>query len=223
MKRAVIIVAGGQGLRMGGELPKQFLPLNGKPLLMHTLEAFYKWDNEVELLAVIPKQHAGYWSMLCREIGCAAPHRLVYGGASRIESVRNGLQATDCDGIIAVHDGVRPFVNSNVITNCFNAAESYGAAIPVVEMIDSVREIITHDSSRVFDRNKLRVVQTPQVFQAKILREAYQKELKESFTDDAAIVEAAGYSIKLVAGNCENIKITTPLDMMIAESLLKND
>jgi len=118
---------------------------------------------------------------------------------------------------------VRPFVNSNVITNCFNAAESYGAAIPVVEMIDSVREIITHDSSRVFDRNKLRVVQTPQVFQAKILREAYQKELKESFTDDAAIVEAAGYSIKLVAGNCENIKITTPLDMMIAESLLKND
>jgi 2-C-methyl-D-erythritol 4-phosphate cytidylyltransferase len=219
MKRTVIIVAGGKGVRMGGGLPKQFVPLQGQPLLMHTLNVFHQWDAAAEILLVIPEGQVSYWTMLCKELNCTIPHRIVYGGETRFHSVRNGLSETEGDGIIAVHDGVRPFVSPDVISSCFTAAEAFGAAIPVVPVIESVREINGGDS-RPFDRNRLCVVQTPQVFRASLLRRAYEQPYDERFTDDASLVEAAGQAIRLVDGNRENIKITTPVDLKCAEFLL---
>ena len=219
MKNTVIIVAGGKGLRMGGDLPKQFLPLHGKPVLMHTIEAFYKWDAEACLMIVIPQEHESYWKMLCKELNFTVPHRVVYGGETRFHSVCNGLQAIEEgeeDSLIAVHDGVRPFVSGDVISSCFAIAETFGAAIPVIPMIESVREI-NGGESRPFDRNHLCIVQTPQVFRADILRKAYEQPYDERFTDDASVVEASGHPIHLVEGNHENIKITTPMDLRYAE------
>ena len=231
MKRSVIIVAGGKGIRMGGDLPKQFIPMQGKPLLMHTMDVFYRWDSTVDLLTVIPEEHASYWNMLCRELNFSIAHRVVYGGETRFHSVRNGLHEVEGDGLIAIHDGVRPYVTPDVITSCFNAAEMYGVAIPVVPMVESVREIIEGEGtkgrrgegakgfmygcceSRTFDRSRLCIVQTPQVFRSDILRIAYEQPFNEMFTDDASVVEAAGYPIHLVEGNRENIKITTPTDI----------
>jgi 2-C-methyl-D-erythritol 4-phosphate cytidylyltransferase len=223
MNRTIIIVAGGKGLRMGGDLPKQFLPLQGKPVLMHTLEAFYKWDSMAVLLLVIPEEHESYWKMLCKELNFAVPHRVVYGGETRFHSVRNGLRAIEEGGeesLIAVHDGVRPFVSGDVISLCFAIAESFGAAIPVVPMIESVREI-NGGESHPFDRNSLCIVQTPQVFRASILHKAYEQPYNERFTDDASLVEASGHKIRLVDGNRENIKITTPMDLQYALLQLK--
>ena len=213
MKKTVIIVAGGKGLRMGGDLPKQFMPLRGKPVLMHTIEVFYRWDATVDLISVIPEEHVSYWNMLCKELNFTIPHRTVYGGKTRFHSVCNALQdCSESKGLIAVHDGVRPFVDWGVISSCFDAAESYGAAIPVIPVIESVREV-NGDESRPFDRNRLCIVQTPQVFHADILQKAYEQPYDERFTDDASVVEASGHPIRLVQGNRENIKITTPMDL----------
>jgi 2-C-methyl-D-erythritol 4-phosphate cytidylyltransferase len=220
MKRSVIIVAGGKGLRMGSDLPKQFIPLLGKPVLMHTLEVFYRWDSAADRLLVIPQEHEPYWTMLCRELGCTVPHRVVYGGATRFHSVKNGLKETAGNGIIAVHDGVRPLVAREVISSCFTVAGAFGAAIPVVPVVESVREISGSDS-RPFDRDRLRIVQTPQVFRAGLLRQAYEQPYDERFTDDASLVEAAGHAIRLVDGNRENVKITTPADLQYAAFMLE--
>ena len=236
MKRAVIIVAGGRGLRMGGDLPKQFIPMEGKPVLMHTLEAFYRWNASAELILVLPEDHQPYWKMLCQEIGCKAPHRVVNGGATRFHSVRNGLQflaeemrdgcgakknGTGGDErlLVAVHDGVRPFVTSEVISDCFAEAEVSGVAIPVIPVIDSLRETV-EGGSRPVDRSRYVAVQTPQVFDMALLWEAYQQPYTEFFTDDASVVEAMGHTVSTVSGNRENIKITTPLDLLVAEVLI---
>ncbi|MDR1224651.1 MAG: 2-C-methyl-D-erythritol 4-phosphate cytidylyltransferase [Tannerella sp.] len=221
MKRTVIIVAGGKGLRMGGELPKQFIPLQGRPVLMHTLDVFYSWDPGTDVVLVIPEEQDTYWKMLCKELHCTVPHRIVYGGGARFHSVRNGLNETEEGGLIAVHDGVRPFVAQDVISSCFTVAEAFGAALPVIPVIESIREI-SEDGSRPFDRNRLCIVQTPQVFRADLLREAYRQPYDERFTDDASVVEAAGHVIRLVDGNRENIKITTPVDLQYAELYLGN-
>ena len=213
MKNTIIIVAGGKGLRMGGDLPKQFIPLHGKPVLMHTIEAFYKWNPEACLLIVIPQEHENYWKMLCKELNFDVPHRVVYGGETRFHSVRNGLREVKSEGLIAVHDGVRPFISQEVISSCFNAAETFGAAIPVVPMIESVREV-NGTESRPFDRNRLCIVQTPQVFDSELLHKAYEQPYDERFTDDASVVETSGHKIHLVDGNRENIKITTPMDLI---------
>ena len=212
MKQTVIIVAGGKGLRMGGGLPKQFMPLHGKPVLMHTAEVFYQWNSHAALILVIPEEHADYWKMLCKELNFTIPHRLVMGGETRFHSVRNALQMVDPAGLIAIHDGVRPYVSADVITECFRIAEKFGAAIPVIPIFESVREI-TDSGSHPFDRNKLCIVQTPQVFRADILIKAYKQPYNDRFTDDASVVEASGYNINLVDGNPENIKITTPVDL----------
>jgi 2-C-methyl-D-erythritol 4-phosphate cytidylyltransferase len=207
---------------MGGEMPKQFAPIAGKPLLMHTIETFYRQDELTEIIVVLPAEHEEYWKMLCRETGCVASHTIVHGGETRFHSVKNGLAAVPSDvGLIAVHDGVRPFVAPDVIAACFDEAARNGAAIPVISMIESVREV-DGATSRPADRNKLRLVQTPQIFRAEILRKAYQQPYNEHFTDDASVVEADGGIITLVAGNRENIKITTPPDMIIAKYLLGN-
>jgi 2-C-methyl-D-erythritol 4-phosphate cytidylyltransferase len=207
---------------MGGDLPKQFMPVKGRPLLMHTIEVFNRWDSEAELVAVIPAEYEQYWEMLCHETGFGIRHSVALGGENRYSSVRNGLQAIEGEGLIAVHDGVRPFVTVEVIEACFKAAEETGAAIPVVSMIESVRikedEVqdngVICESSRSFDRNRLLIVQTPQVFRSEILRDAYTDMYCDDFTDDAALVESFGQRISLVEGNRDNIKITTPSDLL---------
>ncbi|WP_075555656.1 2-C-methyl-D-erythritol 4-phosphate cytidylyltransferase [Parabacteroides timonensis] len=229
MRKYVLIVAGGKGLRMGGDLPKQFIPLEGKPVLMHTLEAFHRWDALAELVLVLPEDHQSYWNMLCREIGCKVPHRIANGGETRFHSVRNGLQFLSEEigntsgrnekALIAVHDGVRPFVSSEVIAACFDEAEKNRVAIPVMPMIDSLRETDEKGSHPV-DRNRYFAVQTPQVFDAELLLKAYEQEFSALFTDDASVVEAMGEAIHMVTGNRENIKITTPFDLLVAESLI---
>ncbi|WP_288205103.1 2-C-methyl-D-erythritol 4-phosphate cytidylyltransferase [uncultured Parabacteroides sp.] len=229
MHKYVLIVAGGKGLRMGGDLPKQFIPLEGKPVLMHTLEAFHRWDALAELVLVLPEDHQSYWNMLCREIGCKVPHRIANGGETRFHSVRNGLQFLSEEigntsernekALIAVHDGVRPFVSSEVIAACFDEAEKNRVAIPVMPMIDSLRETDEKGSHPV-DRSRYFAVQTPQVFDAELLLKAYEQEFSALFTDDASVVEAMGEAIHMVTGNRENIKITTPFDLLVAESLI---
>ena len=229
MRRYVIVVAGGKGLRMGTDLPKQFIPLEGKPVLMHTLETFHRWDASAEQVLVLPEEHQQYWEMLCREIGCHAPHRIASGGETRFHSVLNGLRLISGEiqkaidngekTLVAVHDGVRPFVSTEVIEACFNEAAEKGAAIPVVPMVDSLRE--TNDGgSHPVDRGRFMAVQTPQVFDAALLLRAYTQDYTSMFTDDASVVEALGYPIHTVKGNRENIKITTPFDLLIAQGLL---
>lgn len=231
MKKWVLIVAGGKGLRMGGDLPKQFIPLQGKPVLMHTLEAFHRWDEAAELVLVLPEDHQPYWQMLCREIGCKVPHRIATGGETRFHSVRNGLeflsQGNDAfpgryePGLIAVHDGVRPFVSPEVIQACFDAAGQHGAAIPATPQIDSLRESDGTESHPV-DRTHYFAVQTPQVFRCDLLLKAYVQSFSPLFTDDASVIEALGEKVQLVPGSRENIKITTPFDLLVAEVLVRN-
>lgn len=224
MKKYVIIVAGGKGLRMGGEVPKQFLPIGGKPVLMRTVEAFYQTDAETGIVLVLPQEQQSYWKNLCCQYDFRIPYILADGGCTRFHSVRNGLQAIpdeDSDTLIAVHDGVRPFVSPRVIQECFEAATRWGAVVPVLDMVDSVRQLSEDGSSMAVDRSCLKLVQTPQTFRADILKNAYRQEFTERFTDDASVVEASGVSVALVSGNRENIKITTPFDLKIAEALLK--
>lgn len=229
MKKQVLIVAGGKGLRMGGDLPKQFIPLKGKPILMHTLEAFHRWDESAELVLVLPEDHQPYWQMLCREIGCHVPHRIATGGETRFHSVRNGLELIRKEnnsssgqalpGLIAVHDGVRPFVSAQVIDACFAAAAQCGSAIPVVPMIDSLRKQDA-DGNHPVDRAHYFAVQTPQVFRAELLQKAYSQTYSPLFTDDASVVEAMGEKVQMVAGSRENIKITTPMDILLGDAFL---
>lgn len=230
MNKYVIIVAGGKGLRMGGSLPKQFIPIEGKPILMHTLETFHRWDKEAKLILVLPADHQPYWQMLCRELNCRIPHNIISGGETRYHSVRNGLQLiqeqlkdtdAETDTLIGVHDGVRPFVAPSVLTACFQEAQKTGAAIPTLPMIESLRERFDDGSSRPVDRSRYVTVQTPQVFQATLLRHAYEQPYTSLFTDDASVVEKMGHSISMVEGNRENIKITTPIDLEIAKALLQ--
>ena len=221
MKKTVIIVGGGRGVRMGGDLPKQFIPLQGKPVLMHTLNVFYQWDATADLLLVIPEEYDAYWKMLCKELNFSIPYRTVFGGETRFQSVRNGLREVGRSGLIAVHDGVRPFVSPDIITSCFQMAEVYGAAIPVIPMIESTREYI-EDKSQAFDRRRLCIVQTPQVFHADLLHKAYEQTYEEHFTECASLVEALGHTIHLVSGSHENIKITTPIDIQYANIIIEN-
>lgn len=222
MKRYVLIVAGGKGLRMGNELPKQFIPLEGRPVLMHTLERFHQWDMLAEIILVLPEAHQSYWKMLCEELGCRIPHRIANGGETRFHSVRNALALIEEPGLIAVHDGVRPFVNTIVIESCFAEAEKYGAVVPVIPIADSIREKHQLDLSRPVDRNRFVAVQTPQVFKSDWLLEAYEQPYVPDFTDDASVIEAKGFTITLVPGNYENIKLTTPFDLLIAEAYIRN-
>jgi 2-C-methyl-D-erythritol 4-phosphate cytidylyltransferase len=204
---------------MGGDLPKQFLPIHGKPVLMHTLETFYRWDSSAALVLVLPEAHQSYWEMLCREIRCDVPHRMVHGGETRFHSVRNGLDAVADSDLVGVHDGVRPLVAPEVIEACFNGAEQYGAAAPAVPVTESIREV-SGDGNHAVNRKNYRIVQTPQVFRRDWLTEACRQPYTSSFTDDASAVEATGKTIHLVPGNPENIKLTTPFDLAIAEKIM---
>lgn len=219
MPGSVIIVAGGAGSRMHSLVPKQFLPLAGKPVLMHTLEAFHAFRSDLQIVLVLPAGQISYWQDLCNSRpDFAVPHSIVAGGETRFHSVRNGLSAAT-GTLTAVHDGVRPLVTRETLERCFRAAAEYGAAIPVIEPVDSMRRLAT-SGSRAVDRSAYRLVQTPQVFRTSLLKEAYLQEYSPRFTDDASVVEALGHAIHLVEGNRENLKITTPSDMAVAEVLL---
>jgi len=235
MKKYAIIVAGGKGLRMNTELPKQFIPINGKPLLMSTLEAFFRYDNELELILVLPVVQQEYWHTICKQYGFSVSHRIADGGETRFHSVKNGLMLIPDteESLIAIHDGVRPFVSQKTISEAFKCAEKYGTAVPAINPVDSVRQLtgtpvgaglapaLNSTGSTALDRTKLKMIQTPQIFKNSILKKAYLQEYTPSFTDDASVVEKCGHPIILTEGNRENIKITTPLDLQIAEVLIK--
>lgn len=216
----VVIVAGGKGVRMGSELPKQFIPIAGKPVLMHTIEAFYSFDNSIRIILVLPELHQEYWKGLCKEYTFDIPLLIATGGETRFHSVKNGLALVE-SGLVAVQDGVRPFASNELIKRCFDAAWDRMAVIPVISSTDSLREVLDNGDSRIIDRSKIRLIQTPQVFSAELLKEAYQTEYKDTFTDDASVVEAMGMTIYLVEGEVTNIKITTPLDLKIGEAILQ--
>lgn len=216
MKKYVIVVAGGKGLRMGSDLPKQFIPIGGKPILMRTLESFYNEDNAINIVLVIPASHRDYWAKLCVDYEFAIPHIITLGGETRFHSVQNGLALVG-EGIVAIQDGARPFASDDLIRNCFEEAKDYKAVIPIIDCTDSLREITDNEHSQIIDRSKIKMVQTPQVFSSDILKKAYEACYCESFTDDASVVEAMGINIHLVKGEVTNIKVTTPLDLKIAE------
>ena len=219
MNKYVIIVAGGKGLRMGGELPKQFIPVEGRPVLMRTIDTFHACGNTIQIILVLPRDHQPYWQELCRDYQFAVPHRIADGGATRFHSVQNGLALVEApEALVAVHDGVRPFVSPEVISRCYHDAEQYGAVVPVIPVVETVRHLLPEGSETV-SRDDYRLVQTPQTFRASLLRRAYEQLYCDAFTDDASVVEALGHAVHLVEGNRENIKLTTPFDLVVARSL----
>jgi 2-C-methyl-D-erythritol 4-phosphate cytidylyltransferase len=219
MKKYAIIVAGGKGLRMGADLPKQFLPIEGKPVLMRTLEVFRLYDTSLQLIVVLPHEQQMLWQQLCTAHRFDLPHQVVDGGETRFHSVRNGLALVQGPGLVAVHDGVRPFVSTEVIARCYELAAERRAVIPVTEVYETLRHLQGEGSTTV-SRNDYRLVQTPQVFDIDLLQQAYQQTYTPEFTDDASVVEAMGVAVYLTPGNRENIKITTPFDLKIGKSLL---
>lgn len=221
MTRYALIVAGGKGLRMGGELPKQFIPVGGKPVLMRTMEAFYDSDSEIQIILVLPHSQQDYWRQLCREFRFSLPHVIADGGETRFHSVKNGLALVKTPALVGVHDGVRPFVSPEVIARCYKLAAEKKAVVPVIEVVETVRRL-TGDGSVTVNRDDYRLVQTPQVFDAELLKKAYGQAYTSLFTDDASVVEALGESVFLTEGNKENIKITTPFDLKIATVLTES-
>jgi 2-C-methyl-D-erythritol 4-phosphate cytidylyltransferase len=219
MKLYVVIVAGGSGKRMGAEMPKQYLEIAGRPVLMHTLERFKSFSESIEIIAVLPENQLRFWAELQSKYSFNVPHTLVKGGKARFFSVRNGLKFVEEPGLVAIHDGVRPFVSIDTIKRCFETAEKLGNAIPVIPPSDTLRMISDQGSTPV-NRLLVRQVQTPQVFNSSIIKKAYQQDYLPEFTDDATVLEKTGAHINLVDGNRENIKITTPEDLIISAALL---
>ena len=215
----IIIVAGGKGLRMGGEIPKQFLPIGGKPVLMRTLERFREYSKDLKIILVLPEAQQEYWHQLCQEYYFDVEYTLANGGETRFHSVQNGLAKVpdDAQGVVGVHDGVRPFVSVNVISNCFETARTKKAVIPVTPVVETLRHI---PSQQNVLRSDYCLVQTPQCFDIQLLKAANHQPYSEAFTDDASVVEAYGHEVSMVEGNRENIKITTPFDLKIAETLI---
>ena len=218
MKKHVIIVAGGKGLRMGGDIPKQFVPVGGKPVLMRTLEAFHAYDSSMHLIVVLPVTQQAYWKELCDSYRFTLPHEVADGGETRFHSVANGLAKVVGDGWVGVHDGVRPFVSQEVISRCYDEVREKKAVIPVIGVVETVRRL-TAAGSETVRRDSYKLVQTPQVFEVDLLRRAYRQPYTDAFTDDASVVEALGEQVYLVEGNRENIKLTTPSDLRMAEYL----
>ena len=218
MKKHIIIVAGGKGLRMGGDIPKQFLPVCGKPVLMRTMEAFHTYDAAIHIILVLPVSQQAYWKELCQEYQFSLSHDIANGGDTRFHSVMNGLGMVEGNGLVGVHDGVRPFVSQEVIARCYEEAEACKAVIPVIDVVETVRHL-TEEGSETVPRDRYKLVQTPQVFEVELLRRAYQQTYTDLFTDDASVVEALGEKVYLVKGNRENIKLTTPFDLKLAEIL----
>ncbi len=214
MKKFALIVAGGSGSRMNNAVPKQFIEINDRPVLMHTFDAFFNFDSKLEFILVLPKDQVTAWNALCQKHRFKTEHKITFGGETRFQSVKNGLDLISDDGIVFIHDGVRPLVSAKTLKNCFEKAAEKGNALPVVPVTESVRFADGSENHPV-DRSKYFLVQTPQTFQTRQLAK------NDSFTDDATVLESRGETIHLVEGNRENIKITYPDDLVFAEILLK--
>jgi len=222
----IIITAGGKGLRMGSDIPKQFLPVGGLPILMRTILRFRKYSKNLRIVLVLPKAQEAYWQQLCREYHFNEDYQIVDGGATRFHSIQNGLSVIPDNeiGVVGVHDGVRPFPSIEVIDRCYETARQKKTAIPVIPAVESIRHIDNSDEqgnvlSHSVIRSEYRLVQTPQCFDIQLLKAANRQPYSDKFTDDASVVEAYGESVTMVEGNRENIKITTPFDLKIAEVL----
>lgn len=215
LRKGVVIVAGGSGSRMGGDTPKQFISINGVPVLMHTIQKFLQFDPSILVVLVLPENQLAYWAKLCQKGRFDIPHQIAAGGQTRFHSVQNGLALTGQCDLIAIHDGVRPLVSTDTIARTFDAALQHGSAIPVLPANESLRQGTPEHSSAV-DRSQYFMVQTPQVFRREILIESYRQPYDPAFTDDASVVEKAGRPVRMVPGNRENIKITHPEDLQIA-------
>ena len=228
----IIIVAGGKGLRMGGDIPKQFLPIGGRPVLMRTLERFREYSPTLQIILVLPKDQQNYWLQLCKEYDFKIDYQMTNGGETRFHSVQHGLALIpdDAQGVVGVHDGVRPFPSTEVIHNCYETAREKKAVIPVIAVVETVRKLVSIGTissldtilSKTVPRNDYRLVQTPQCFDIQLLKAANRQPYNDNFTDDASVVESYGQDITLVEGNRENIKITTPYDIVIAEALVQD-
>lgn len=222
MDKFAIIVAGGSGTRMGAPVSKQYLKIGGRPILMHALEIFYEADRRTELILVIPSSDFVLWNKLCNEYAFEIQHRLIPGGNSRFQSVKNGLNAIPTnEGLVAIHDGVRPFVRKEVINESFLMAEEFGSAIAVIPLKDSLRKLTDNGKSFFQERQYFRLVQTPQTFQVSKIKKAFEVQELHHFTDDATVYEHQGWQVHLISGNPENIKITTPEDMEYASFLIE--
>ncbi|MDO9613541.1 MAG: 2-C-methyl-D-erythritol 4-phosphate cytidylyltransferase [Bacteroidota bacterium] len=220
MKKFVIIVAGGSGNRMGSEIPKQFLQLCEKPVLMHTIQVFFDFDPESELILALPADQLGVWAELCLKHSFSLPHQIVSGGETRFHSVQNGLKLIQEEGIVFVHDGVRPLVSQETLERCYVMARKSGNAIPVLPVTESLRKL-DGDQNVSVDRSLYFSVQTPQTFRSEVILKSYLQPYQPDFTDDASVVEKAGFPIFMVDGNRENIKITNPTDLIVAEVFLR--
>lgn len=218
----IIIVAGGKGLRMGTDIPKQFLPLNDRPVLMHTIENFYHCGLSLGIILVLPREQQAYWNGLCEKHGFDIPHAIADGGDTRFASSKNGLALIPDseEGVVGIHDGVRPFVSADVIERCYLSARETGAAIPVLPVTDTLRKVEADGHGFNVLRTDYRIVQTPQVFDIQLAKKAFKQPYTELFTDDASVVEGIGQAVTMVEGNRENIKLTTPFDLKVAECLL---
>ena len=230
MKNYVIIVAGGKGLRMGSDIPKQFLPIGGKPVLMRTLERFREYSDDLQIILVLPEAQQEYWQELCNRYDFKVEYLLANGGQTRFHSVQNGLALVpdDAEGVVGVHDGVRPFPSIDVIRNCYETARTAKAVIPVIPIVETVRHLTGGQArceveSVTVPRDEYRLVQTPQTFDIQLLKAANRQPYNDVFTDDASVVESYGHKITLVEGNRENIKITTPYDITVAEAIINTE
>lgn len=219
MNIIALIMAGGSGYRMDAQVPKQFLLLNGKPILMHTMERINNYMPTIQQIVVLPSSQIELWKNLCNEHQFSLLHQIATGGATRFESVKNGLQTLEnIEGIVAIHDGVRPFVSNQTLERCLETAQKMGNAIPVIKPFESIRKLNQKGSTAV-NRDEFALVQTPQTFDIQTIVKAYKQEFSTNFTDDASVLEKTGLPIHLVEGNRENIKITEPIDLILAQAL----
>jgi 2-C-methyl-D-erythritol 4-phosphate cytidylyltransferase len=219
IKKYAVIVAGGSGKRMNSSIPKQFLEVNGLPILMHTINAFHQYDASIDIVLVLAASEIEYWDTLVKKYKFSVPVRVQAGGETRFQSVKAGLGLINTSGLVAIHDGVRPLITSEIIHRAYEAGYKNGTAITSVEMKESIR-MVTPTKSKALDRKEYRTIQTPQVFKCRLIKDAYLIEENEMLTDDASVAEKAGYIIHLIEGSYENLKITTPEDLVLAEAIL---
>jgi len=216
-----LIVAGGKGTRIKSKLPKQFLELKGKPILIHTLEAFYRYSENITIILVLPEDDFAIWNDICKKYNFTRPVILQKGGETRFQSVKNGLEKIEGNGLVAIHDGVRPLVSEDIIGASFRLAAVHQSAVAAVRLKESIR-MTDQDNTKAMDRSRFRLIQTPQTFSLELIKQAYQLKEDPTMTDDASVVEKLGHTISLFEGSYENIKITTPEDLIVAEALMKN-
>jgi 2-C-methyl-D-erythritol 4-phosphate cytidylyltransferase len=220
MKKYVLIIAGGIGKRMNTAIPKQFIPLANKPVLMHTIAKFYEYDKKMGIIVILPREHVALWKDLCKEFNFKIEHQIVNGGKERFYSVKNGLKKVEKDSLVLIHDGVRPLVSLETISRVVNTSQEKGNAVPYMDVNQSIRKV-QNNVNKAVDRSQFKLIQTPQGFHSNIIKDAYAKRYRKSFTDDASVLEAHKQEIHLVKGNYQNIKITSSTDLHLVDCLLK--